>query len=67
MRVDRRLARVAKVLALQCRERDRPQVVLYLPRKDGDNSPVGVVSRSGNALTVLYDPKDPDPQAPRNT
>jgi hypothetical protein len=61
MRADKRLTRVAEVLAAQHRDRDRPRSVVYLPRKDGDDQSLGVVSHSGNVLTVLYDPKQPDP------
>jgi hypothetical protein len=66
MRTGKRLMRVAEALAAQHRERDRPQTVVYLPRKDGDDQPLGVVSRSGNVLTVLYDPKQPDPPLPES-
>jgi hypothetical protein len=64
MRADKRLTRVAEVLEAQRRDRDRPRSVVYLPRKDGDDQPLGGVSRSGNVLTVLYDPQQPDPPLP---
>ena len=64
MRADKRLTRVAEVLAAQRSDRDRPRTVVYLPRKDGDDQPVEVISQSGNVLTVLYDPQRPDPPLP---
>jgi hypothetical protein len=45
-------------------EENAPRVVVYLPRKDGDIRPVGVVSRTGGVLTVLYDREHPDPPLP---
>lgn len=39
-------------------------MVVYLPRKDGDTRPAGVVAASGGALMVLYDPGHPDPELP---
>ena len=65
MRAGKRLTRVAEVLEAQRRGRDRPRTVVYLPRKDGDDQPLGVVSHSGRVLTVLYDPKQPDPSLPK--
>lgn len=47
MRSSRRLARVAEALAERGRDRDRPGVVVYLPRKDGDPRPAGPVSTIG--------------------
>jgi hypothetical protein len=48
----------------QAGERDRRRVVVYLPRKDGDTRPLGVLSRTGGVLTVLYDRAQPDPPLP---
>jgi hypothetical protein len=64
MRADRRLTRVAQVLATQARDRDRLRTVVYLPRKDGDDRPLGVIFHSGNVLTVRYDPQQPEPPLP---
>jgi hypothetical protein len=64
MRVDKRLTRVAEVLAAQHRDQDRPRTVVYLPRKDGDDQPLVVVAHSGNVLTVRYDPQQPEPPLP---
>ncbi len=43
------------------RAEDRPRVVVYLPRKDGDIRPLGVCSQAGNVLSVSYDPAQTDP------
>jgi hypothetical protein len=63
MRLGKRLTKVEMALARD-REENRPRVVVYLPRKDGDTRPVGVVGRSGGALMVLYDRDHPDPTVP---
>jgi hypothetical protein len=44
--------------------RNRPRVVVYLPRKDGDIRPLGICSKTGGVLTVLYDRGYPDPPLP---
>ena len=64
MRAVRRLAKVAEALAERGRDENRPRVVVYLPRKDGDTRPAGPVSTSGGALLVLCDPGHPDPELP---
>lgn len=46
------------------RERECRRVMVYLPRKDGDDRPAGVVSRVGAVRTVLYDRDRPDPARP---
>ncbi|MCI0702329.1 MAG: hypothetical protein L0241_14700 [Planctomycetia bacterium] len=48
----------------QAREANQSRVVIYLPRKDGDTRPAGVLSRTDGVLTVLYDPAQPDPILP---
>ena len=63
MRAGKRLAKVAEVLTARERE-GRRRVVVYLPRKDDDSGPLGVVSQRGEVLTVRYDAKHPDPPLP---
>ena len=63
MRAGKRLERVEQALA-RARDRDRRRVVVYLPRKEGDTHPLGVLSRIGGVLTVLYDRNQPDPPLP---
>ena len=48
----------------EAREQGRRRVVVYLPRKDGDPRPLGVLSRLGGVLRVLYDRDQPDPPLP---
>jgi hypothetical protein len=55
---------VAEALAARDRDRDRPRTVVYLPRKDGDDQPLGVISQSETVLMVLYDPQQLDPPLP---
>ncbi|VTU02485.1 unnamed protein product [Gemmataceae bacterium] len=39
---------------------DRGQVTVYLPRKDGDTQPCGVLSEDRWTRVVLYDASQPD-------
>jgi hypothetical protein len=50
--------------ASRVRDQNRPRVVVYLPRKDGDTRLLGVYSKSDCVLTVLYDREHPDPPLP---
>ncbi len=40
---------------------DRPQVTLYMPRKDGDTQPCGVITETRWFRMILYDAKALDP------
>jgi hypothetical protein len=48
----------------QARDQNRLRVVVYLPRKDGDTRPLGVISQTSGVLTVLTDRDHPDPPLP---
>ncbi len=50
--------------AQQARDRVCQRTVIYLPVKDGDTRPPGVISQTGGVLTVLYRPGEPDPPLP---
>jgi len=45
--------------AAENRSGEEPRALVYLPRKDGDERPLGVLYRSGPAVVVLYDPDRP--------
>jgi hypothetical protein len=60
MRAGKRLAKLAEAVAERNRDRDRPQVVVYLPRKDGDTQPLGLVYQSGGTQMVLYEAEQLD-------
>ncbi len=40
---------------------DRPRVTLYMPRKDGDTQPYGVISESRWFRMILYDANQQTP------
>lgn len=59
-----RLARLAALEERAGREASGPRTLVCLPRKDGDDTPLGVAWRSGNVLAVLYHPDEPFPELP---
>ncbi|MCE9561272.1 MAG: hypothetical protein K8U57_04385 [Planctomycetes bacterium] len=44
-----------------------PQVTVYLPRKDGDTQPCGVISQTAWSRIILYEAEPFDPTLPERS